>query len=170
MVVKAKASWAEKENHGGIRAKVRDLAAGGAVEVGVLGPRAAAPHKGRDGELAEATIADIAFFHENGIGVPKRPWLSGWLNAEQSKIQDFTRKLAAQRVTGDLSSERALKMLAVFSKGAIQKYLVTGNFKPLSEITIARKRSSKPLIDTGQMRSSLDARVVAGGARGVLAQ
>jgi hypothetical protein len=42
----------------------------------------------------------------------------------------------------------------------VQAYMVNGKFAPLKAKTIKRKGSSKPLIDTGQLRQSITYRVV----------
>ena len=57
----------------------------------------------------------------------------------------------------------ALKTLGVVAEGTIQKAFATGGWgewPKLSPVTIRRKKSSKILIDTSQLRRSISSRVV----------
>ena len=54
------------------------------------------------------------------------------------------------------SAEQILKELGVFQKDLMQNEIITGDFAPNAPSTIRRKGSSKPLIDTGRMRQSVD--------------
>jgi len=53
--------------------------------------------------------------------------------------------------------ERILRKAGAFMEGAIKNKITEGDpaWKPLSPVTIARKKSSKPLKDTGTMRNAV---------------
>ena len=44
----------------------------------------------------------------------------------------------------------------MFQKGLIQRKIVDGTFEPNAPSTIRKKGSSRPLIDTGRMRQSVN--------------
>ena len=53
----------------------------------------------------------------------------------------------------------ALRKVGVFAMQEMQKQFTDGNFKENSKRTINKKRSSRPLIDKGQLRRSVSWRV-----------
>ena len=48
-----------------------------------------------------------------------------------------------------------LKKIGVYLKGVVQKEIVDGDYAPNAESTIKRKKSDRPLIDSGYMRQSV---------------
>ena len=125
------------------------------VDVGVLGEAGgAAAHS-----QGENTVAQIAEFHELGLGVPRRSWLRGWIDANESQIASMVERLWAPVFGGERTHDQALKLLGVWIQGEIQKNIANGIAPPLADSTIAAKGSSTPLIDTGQLRSSIAHRV-----------
>lgn len=100
------------------------------------------------------SISEIANIHEFGIGVPQRSFVRKWasLNAEKN------RKLASEISQRCIKSRniRDLYALPAIFKADMQLFISEKRVSPpLSEETIRRKKSSTPLIDTGQLRSSI---------------
>ena len=54
------------------------------------------------------------------------------------------------------SADLILKELGIFQKDLMQAEITEGDFVPNAPSTVRRKGSSKPLIDTGRMRQSVD--------------
>lgn len=134
----------------------RELAKGPAVDVGVIGQHAAEAH----GE--GITVAMVAEWAELGIGQPMRSWLRGWIEASGPEIE---KRLAAETkavLAGERTRAQALARVGVWAVGEIQKRIAAGIDPPNAESTIDKKGSSTPLIDTGQVRSSITSRVVGG--------
>lgn len=101
-------------------------------------------------------LVDIAMFNELGtVHIPSRPFLRDSVDAHSSEINSFLQSTKSSLLKGG-SAEAALKRIGVFQKGLIQKEISNGNFVPNSEATIRRKKSDKPLIDTGRMRQSVN--------------
>lgn len=127
------------------------------AEVGVLGAKAAAT-RGAGGE----TNADIASKHEFGVPgrIPKRSFIGGWFDENKQDNAVFAKKLARERLLGRSNINRSLQLMGARSVGGIQKRMSRGIGPANSPSTIARKGSSKPLIDTGFLRSSIAYRVV----------
>ena len=54
------------------------------------------------------------------------------------------------------SGEQILKKIGIFQKDLIQEKITEGEFAPNAASTVKKKGSSKPLIDTGRMRQSVN--------------
>lgn len=124
------------------------------IDVGVIGKEAAKTHKGEP-----LTIAQIAEIHEYGLGVPQRSWLRGFLDENDKQIRAVRSKLWRQLVELKIDSETAASRLGAWLVGGIKKRIAARIPPPNAESTIARKGSSTPLIDTGQLRSAINYRI-----------
>lgn len=119
------------------------------------------PEGAHDRSNSEINNASLAYIHEHGspaANIPARPFLTpGIEDAEDAVVAEF-RQGAAQALTSnnpDAVLERTLNRVGLIAVGSVQKKIVTGPFVPLKPATIRRKGSSKPLIDTGQMRQAV---------------
>lgn len=54
------------------------------------------------------------------------------------------------------STRRALRRIGALHEGQIKQEITTGSFRPLAASTIRAKGSSRPLIDTAQMRGAIE--------------
>lgn len=101
-------------------------------------------------------VANVAMWNELGTSrAPARPFLRMSADENESKI----RAMCAQQlrnVTQGGNAEDSLKQIGVFQKGLIQEKIVTGSFTPNAPATVRKKGSSRPLIDTGRMRQSVN--------------
>ena len=138
---------------------VRELGArtNSGVEVGVLGDKGGAAHRGSEDGI---TVAEIAEIHEFGLGVPERSWLRAWIDSNKLKIEERIRIETRAIVTKQRTRAQAIKRLGVWIQGELQQNIADGVPPPNAQSTIDRKGSSKPLIDTGQLRQSITHRVV----------
>lgn len=130
--------------------RVARAARGTELRVGILdkGNDAA---KGGDGQ----TVADVATRNEFGLGVPERSFIRGWYDeALEQNRADWT-KLHRQAIRGDISEAQAMGRLGVKFVGDIQKRIVAGIEPANAASTIKAKGSSTPLVDTGQLKSSV---------------
>jgi len=55
-----------------------------------------------------------------------------------------------------MTAKQALKELGIYQKDLVQQTITEGDFEPNAPSTIRKKRSDKPLIDTGRMRQSVN--------------
>lgn len=133
-----------------------DRAAFGAkLIVGLIGEESEATHEG--GEL---TIAEIGEIHEFGLGVPRRSFIADWADENEEKHRAQIRKIAEQVMRGKIETwEQGLERLGSLYVAEVQKRIAVGIEPPLAPSTIARKGSSKPLIDTGALRSAITYKV-----------
>lgn len=150
----------------GYKRVVRDLNLRGAtVKVGIVGPKAAAEKKvPKDAKPTSASIAEIAgYLHEGTEHAKPRPFIVVWFDENVAENRRFAKHLAAQRIAGKLNLEKSLRLMGVRAVGGIQKRIADGPFAPNAESTLARKApKTKPLINTGQLRSSVAFEILGG--------
>lgn len=111
-------------------------------------------------------ICDIAAWNELGnVHIPARPFLRQSVDDNVSKINSFLQSKKNDLVRG-VSAEQVLKEIGIFQKDLIQEKITEGNFTPNAESTVKKKGSSKPLIDTGRMRQSVNYEIKSKGSGG----
>lgn len=111
-------------------------------------------------------ICDIAAWNELGtVHIPARPFLRQSVDDNVSKINSFLQSKKKDLVRG-VSAEQVLKEIGIFQKDLIQEKITEGNFTLNAESTVKKKGSSKPLIDTGRMRQSVNYEIKSKGSGG----
>lgn len=138
-----------------LRRRLRALGKVGAhVKVGVFG--SAGAHAGSGISMVE--IAAVHEFGSPSIGVPSRSFIRAGILEKKEEMQKFLVALAKQVVTSQSRSAvtQALEKLGLWAQTAVKKKITGGDIPPpLAPATIARKGSSKPLVDTGQLVNSI---------------
>ena len=86
---------------------------------------------------------------------PSRPFLRKSVDENQDKIQEFVAK-QTKSLTKGVGAEEVLKLIGIFQKDLIQEKITEGSYVPNAPSTIRKKKSDKPLIDTGRMRQSVN--------------
>jgi len=120
------------------------------ITAGVHGDDAGADH----GE--GLTVGDIATFHEFGTRtVPQRSFIRAWFDENQEFIAETLRKQFAPVAEGKRTPDVAAERCALAFEGGIKQRISRGIPPPNAPSTIAAKGSSKPLIDTGQLRNAV---------------
>lgn len=89
------------------------------------------------------------------IIIPARPFFRAAIDTNRDKVRDFQDRLSMDVMVGALKPKQALESLGLFMEDKIKKSLTTGAWAPNAKSTRDRKGSSRPLIDTGQMRNSV---------------
>lgn len=165
-----------------IRKRVKLLGdAGGVCHVGVQGQQAAANHQ--NSGLTVAQIADIHEFgrviHQKArkvtrtvgkkkkkrsieyargahtIVIPERSFLRATVDEFQEAITRREVLLSQGVLYGKFDLLAGLELFGMYVVGLIRQRMANGIPPPNSPYTIARKGSSKPLIDTSQLRNSI---------------
>jgi hypothetical protein len=131
------------------------------VRVGVLDD---APKRG-GGPYSLLEVAAVHEFGAPAAGIPQRSFVRAPIDAARAQIQAAQATLARQIVQGKVSGAVAMQRLGALAKGVIQKAIAQGIEPPLLSATVERKGSSTPLVDTGQLRSSIAYRVEKDGGR-----
>ncbi len=101
-------------------------------------------------------ILDIAMWNELGtVNSPSRPFMREAVDGNESIINEFLKQQKELFVKGQ-SAEVTLHKIGVFMKGLVQDKIVTGSFTANAPSTVEKKGSATPLIDTGNMRQSVN--------------
>lgn len=138
-----------------IRTLNKDLD-GVVVKVGVQA-KDKAVRRGKGGSIrnTDQPLAVIAAIHEFGLNnMPRRSFLRSAYDENLPMIDKMIQRVANGAVFG-LGTNAALNQLGNVVQGMVQRKIVDGPFVPNSPATIKRKKSSKPLIDTGHLRQSI---------------
>lgn len=150
-----RASFKDKDR--GYKKRIKDLTnlKPTSLTVGIHAEEGNATH-----ERSETTVLDIGTIHEFGLGnSPERSFIRAWADEDKAKNETAIRTLMASAAQGKRTVNDAAEILGTRFVGEIQKRMSAGIPPALSPATIARKGSSVPLIDTGQLRSSITYRV-----------
>ena len=105
--------------------------------------------------VAPVTIADIAYWNEFGLGVPERSFIRAWFDEASAENRAALKNALALVLRGEKTIEEALTLVGLRFVGKMQQRISKGVEPPNAASTIKAKGSSKPLIDTGQLRQSL---------------
>jgi hypothetical protein len=95
-----------------------------------------------------------------GGPIPERPFMRNAVRGNAARLRTFMAKQAKEIVENRITTGRVLSQAGIALQGAIQHEISTLTTPANSPVTIALKGSSKPLIDTGQMRQSVTYQVV----------
>lgn len=91
----------------------------------------------------------------NPAPIPPRPWL---VPGVESGTQDIVDTIA-DGIEQGLPMSQVLEQVGAFVEGAVQQYMTDLKEPPNSPVTVERKGSSNPLIDTGALRASVTYKV-----------
>jgi hypothetical protein len=120
-----------------------------------------------------ATLAQVAAWNELGVlgppfsqhgggkwFIPPRSFVCGWADAERELTSKTMEKLGGLVSGGTLKAKTAIRRLGEHAQNGVQSYIRNGTFTPNADSTIAKKKSSKPLIDNGILRNSIRFQVI----------
>lgn len=107
------------------------------------------------------TVLQVAIWNEFGTDkIPERSFIRAYFDENQERLKKiFARLMSYYVIQGRGTKEQVLELLGQQIVGEIRKRISRGIPPPNAPSTIAKKGSSKPLIDTGQLRSSITYRV-----------
>lgn len=149
---------------------IRDLANVGDVLVGIP----ATENAREDSPIGNAAIGYINEFGSPAQGIPARPFLSVGVDAIKDKAAAIIGKGTAEALTSFDHSRItvAQNKAGLLAQNSVRAAITSGDgFEPLAASTIAaRKRRgvtrTKPLIDTGSLRTSITYVIRKGGGDG----
>lgn len=99
------------------------------------------------------SLGELAAIHEYGIGVPMRSFIRSWARGPDPK--PLLRRVAVALANGRIGKAQAQRLMGEILQASCQKNVSDGIPPPNAASTVKRKGSSKPLIDTGQLRGSI---------------
>ena len=149
-----------------LKDRVLKLSTAGAYSlVGVQGQQASSAHR----KAAPMTVVDLAVVHEFGavirtrsgseIVIPQRSFIRATIDEHAPKLQRTASALGQGVLIGKFQTGQALELLGQQGVGLIKQRIANGIPPRNADSTIARKKSSTPLVDTGQLRGSITHRV-----------
>ena len=142
------------------------------ITLGIHEEDGAEPYQRGSGQTV--TTAMIGSFHEFGTldrfdddspagdgrqGVPMRSFLRSTVDENRSKYSKAIAKGIGDVLDGKSTIKRALGRVGAVARGDVQKKIASGIEPALTAETVERKGSSKPLVDTGQLRQAIDYQV-----------
>ena len=136
-----------------IMESIKSIAANSpAVTVGIHAKEGSESHA-----KTELTNVQLGTIHEYGLGVPERSFIRQTFDMNRDKYQKALDGAARGVSSGKASVVEGLKALGMFIVSTMQERIEKNSpqFKELAEVTKKRKGSSKPLIDTGQLKNSI---------------
>lgn len=150
-------------------ARVRELAAGKTVRVGILADTPKAAERGKHSKktrvrekiarrlAARPSLLEVAVIHEFGGGrIPARSFIRATIDERRAEITRLQVTLAQQVLKGTMTPAQALGALGAKVASWCQARIVAGIAPPLAASTLRRKkRKTTPLILTGQLKSGI---------------
>jgi len=148
------------------------------VTVGVHGDDGSERHVANDTAEADLTVVDVGTFHEFGVGpftvqtfsadgsasvhehpgIPQRSFIRAWFDESQDFIRQTLESQMKLVVAGKLTVDQAKDRIALAFEGSVKQRIARGIAPPLAQSTIEKKKSSKQLIDRGQLRAAVRGR------------
>lgn len=95
-------------------------------------------------------VAQVAYDNNYGNGVPARPFFTNVVDGDK----DYQR-IFEEYIKEGYPVAQALKFIGIEMQQDIQQEIIALREPPNSPATIARKKSSNPLVDTGHMGDSV---------------
>lgn len=132
-------------------------------------PHVAVGMQGREGEAIHpsdnsVTVAQVATFNEFGTkNIPERSFIRSTMDENVRPLLKDNERLFYLIAAGKTTTEKALNTLGLKIVSLIKKKITDLRSPPNDPKTVARKKSSNPLIDTGVMRQSVTHKVKRGG-------
>jgi hypothetical protein len=143
---------------------LRAAAQDASVRVGVFGEGKGAEQ--RDGGLTNAELMVIHEYGSPAAGIPERAPIRRTIDEKrESYVTGLIPRLMRALTDRKISISDALDLMGLQMSNDVKRTITTGEGvpPPLSPTTIARKGSSRPLVDTGRLLASITYAVVFGG-------
>lgn len=137
-----------------LRGNAQAIAKQPGVTVGVHAAEGARAETSRNGADA-ATVLDVAYWNEFGLGVPERSFIRAWFDEAKPENLALAQTMLKRILHGSISLDDALAQMGALFAGRIQQKIAQGIPPPNAPATIALKGSSTPLVDSGQLRQSV---------------
>lgn len=108
-----------------------------------------------EGGINMATLLAIHVLGAPSRGIPQRDPLRPPLIANAQRYSDLLALGLKNALSDGTDPKLVYEKIGIVATNDVYDYFVTGNFKPLNQKTIDRKGSSKPLIDTEELRGAI---------------
>lgn len=102
----------------------------------------------------------VMFHLKEEVNIPERSFLRSTFDENNEKWGNLFENWIDNLIQGELSADQVYQRLGAVIQGDIQLKIRDLDTPPNAPATIARKKSSNPLIDTGSMRQKVTWKVV----------
>jgi len=102
-----------------------------------------------------AYVATIQEFGAPEVKIPPRPFMRPTVKTKKKEWSKIIAQGVPKVVLGDMTAFDVLDLVGISASADIQTTIANVYSPPLSPVTIKRKGSAKPLIDTGLMVASV---------------
>ena len=143
----------KKEYNGGIKGFLERFREIGKPKVYIGVP--ASKNGMHEGGINMATLLALHVLGVPTRGIPQRDPLRPPLIANAQRYTDLLALGLKNALSDGTDPKLVYEKIGIVATNDVKDYFITGNFKALSEKTIKAKGSSKPLINTGELRNSI---------------
>lgn len=136
---------------------LRKVTRGAQITVGII--QQGKPTKGPG--KRHPTIGEVAqWLHEGTSRMLPRPFIRSYFDAEGATTVERMSRWWVDAVLGGMQTVQASARVGMTLVGEIKRRIdVGGVYAPNAQSTIDRKKSSKPLVNTGFLKASIASRV-----------
>lgn len=100
-------------------------------------------------------VAAVNEFGSPSRGIPERSFLRASLHKNSRKYRQTFRKGLTAIAQGKMKSDNLLKLIGQMAESDVKSYITNLRSPANKPSTVASKKSSNPLIDTGLLRQSI---------------
>lgn len=143
----------KQKNPKALRAILRRYGRGAKVAVGFPAGSSGASAKYPDG----ASVLDVAFSNEFGNGnIPERSFLRAGTRENTKRFTKLAGGLVPRINSGTMDIAQASELIGLDAQAAIREFIINLSDPPNAPLTVAIKKSSNPLVDTGLLGQSVE--------------
>lgn len=100
--------------------------------------------------------AQVGAWNEYGTErIPERSFIRSTIDENNKSYQASLRRIVKKILSGDQNGHKMMGRLGMKIQNQVQAKIVSIQEPPNAESTIKRKKSSKPLVDSGQLSQSI---------------
>ena len=121
------------------------------VAVGFPKGKLNAPHYEGEHGKPGPSIIDVAIWNNFGIGVPKRDFMTPSTRKWKEFCTELINSMKMQILEGKINIDDVLNLAGQKGADIISEEIIKLRTPPNSPYTIEKKKSSNPLVDTGDM-------------------
>jgi len=101
-------------------------------------------------------LAMVAAANEFGTAtIPERSFLRSGIHEHMPAFEHTSAGLLRHVAEGSMSEGHALEVVGIQAAAAVKDKIIDGPFEANAPSTIARKKSDRPLVDTGALRQGI---------------
>lgn len=108
-----------------------------------------------NGIRGNAMIAFVMEFGSVSKNIPERSYLRSTILEQADKYSKILSETIPDAIKDGARPHDAYSRLGIIAMNDVRLKIASGEFAALAPATIKRKKSSKPLIDTGMLRQSI---------------